>query len=290
MTNLAQSPVWFTDRDEDQALSLRYTGDILFDETSDFQRVRVIDTYRYGKALLIDEMFMCTEQDEFHYHEMIVHPGMLAYPDIKHVLVIGGGDGGTVRELIKHPQIETITMVEIDQTVVEASRQHLPHIAQALNHPKLNLIIGDGITYVAQGEDQTYDLVIIDGSDPVGPSKGLFSAEFYGHCDRILKPKGLLITQAESPSFHRETFVELNQCLKGIFGPSQVKILLFPIPTYPSGLWSFQVAVKGGIDLVNPDRAIVETFTAKEKLQYYNYEIHQAAFALPNYVKTMVKE
>jgi len=168
--------VWFTDKDENQALSLRYTGETLFDKTSPFQRVRVMETYGYGKTLTIDNMFMCTEKDEHHYHEMISHPAILAHGNVKNVLVIGGGDGGTVREVLKHHAVEKVTMVEIDELVIEACKEHLPTISSAFGHPKLDLIIGDGIDFVAKAQDNAYDLIIVDGSDPVGPAEGLFSS------------------------------------------------------------------------------------------------------------------
>lgn len=279
---------WFTDADKNQALALRYTGEILYDRTSEFQRVRIIETYGYGKTLTIDNMVMCTEKDEAHYHETIAHPAILAHNAVKDVLVIGGGDGGTVREILKHPDIERVVMVEIDANVIEACKLHLPTLSQSFSHPKLDLQVGDGLKFVADAAAESYDLIIIDGSDPVGPAEGLFSAEFYRNCQRALKPNGLLVTQAESPAFHQAVFAELNACLKGIFGKDRVYVLLFQIPTYPSGVWSFQLAANGAIDprQVNPER--VTAFERENDLQYYNAEIHQAAFALPNYVKKML--
>jgi spermidine synthase len=284
------SQEWFIDKDENQALSLRYNGENLYDRTSELQRVRVINTYAYGKTLTIDNMFMTTETDESHYHEMIAHPVILAHNNIRKVLVIGGGDGGTIREVLKHPEIEQVTMVEIDANVVEASKLHLPELSQSFDHPKLNLIIGDGIEFIANSSPESYDLIIVDGSDPAGPAKGLFSAQFYQNCDRALTENGLLVTQGESPSFHQETFAELNACIKGIFGSKKVFTLLFHIPTYPSGLWSFQIASKGQIKPRQVDPEIVRKFEKNNQLHYYNLEIHQAAFALPNYVKKMLNE
>lgn len=279
---------WFTDADENQALALRYTGEILYDKTSEFQRVRVIETYAYGKTLTIDNMVMCTEKDEAHYHEAIAHPAILAHGGVKQVLVIGGGDGGTVREILKHPEVERVVMVEIDANVIEASKLHLPTLSQSFSHPKLDLRVGDGIQFLADAAAETYDLIIVDGSDPVGPARGLFSAEFYQNCHKALKPDGLLVTQAESPAFHQQVFVELNACLKGIFGRDRVYVLLFQIPTYPSGIWSFQIASKGGIDPREANAERVARFEREHPLYYYNAEIHKAAFALPNYVKQML--
>jgi spermidine synthase len=289
-TEILNPNQWFIDKDDNQALSLRYTGEIFYDKTSELQRVRVINTYGYGKTLTIDNMFMTTETDEYHYHEMISHPVILAHGNIKNALVIGGGDGGTIREVLKHPEIEQVTMVEIDANVVEASKLHLPELSQQFDHPKLNLIIGDGIEFVGKMKPESYDLIIVDGSDPAGPAKGLFSEKFYQNCYQGLTENGMLVTQGESPSFHQETFAELNACIKGIFGNQKVFTLLFHIPTYPSGLWSFQIASKGNIDPRHVNTEKVRQFEQKNPLHYYNLEVHQAAFALPNYVKKLLNE
>lgn len=282
--------VWFTDKDDNQALSLRYTGDVLFDKSSEFQKVRVIDTYAYGKTLTIDDMVMCTETDESHYHEMIAHPALLTHGNAKRVLVIGGGDGGTIREVLKHSGVEEVVMVEIDENVIEASKAHLPTLSSHFDHPKLKLLIEDGIAYVNNSPDASFDLIIVDGSDPVGPAKGLFTEAFYKDCQRVLKADGILISQGESPMFNQETFVELNACLKGIFGSDKVHTLLFQIPTYPSGIWSFQMAVKDGKSPKTLDLSRVEEFEKNILLHYYNAGIHQAALALPNYVKRLLNE
>lgn len=279
--------IWFTDKDDSQALSLRYK-DVLFKKKSPYQEVRILDTYAYGKTLTIDNMVMTTERDEFHYHEMICHPAAFAHGNIKNVLVIGAGDGGTIRELVKHDSIEKITMVEIDEVVIEACKEYLPTIAAAFDHPKLNLIIGDGIKYVKDAEDSTYDLVLIDGSDPVGPAEGLFSVEFYQHCNRILKDRGILVAQGESPTFNTKVFVELHEVLESIFGEENTAVSLFSVPTYPSGTWSFQWGVKGGISPGLVDAEKIDQFVHEKHLRYYNSDIHQATFALPQDVKSML--
>lgn len=282
--------VWFTDKDDNQALSLRYTGDLLYNKQTPYQRVGVIDTYAYGKALVIDNMFMITEKEGFHYSEMISHPAMFAHGNVRKALVIGGGDGGTVAELLKHSSVERVDMVEIDGAVVEASKEFLPSIACAFDNPKLNLTIGDGIAFVASAPAGEYDLVIVDGSDPVGPAEGLFSAEFYQNCRRVLSDNGLLVVQGESPEFNKRSFVELNQCLKGIFGAEKVNTLLFNTAIYPSGVWSFMVASKGTVDPRAANRDEVEKFLSCNDLKYYNYDLHIGAFSLPTYVKRMLNE
>ncbi|OFZ28710.1 MAG: spermidine synthase [Bdellovibrionales bacterium RIFCSPHIGHO2_01_FULL_40_29] len=285
--------VWFTDKDDNQALSLRYTGEVLFDERSEFQRVRILDSVSYGKMLAIDDMVMCTERDEYHYHEMITHPAMLAFESVsgpaKNVLVIGGGDGGTIREVCKYPGLEKVTMVEIDEAVVRACKMHLPQIARDFSNPKVNLIIGDGIKFISEAKPESYDVIIVDGSDPAGPAEGLFTASFYDNCKKALKENGVLVTQGESPMFHSETFVELNSCLKKVFSQSQVHTMLFHAPTYPSGMWSLQMAVKGQYHPVKDyKKEMAKNFVNSKDLKYYNEDLHTAAFSLPTFVKKML--
>ena len=180
--------VWFTDKDADQALSLRFTGEVFYDVQSPFQRVRILESYKYGKMLALDDMVMTTEQDEFHYHEMISHPAMFILENAKNILVIGGGDGGTVREILRHEGVEKVTMVEIDGAVIDSCKEFLPGIAVAFENPKLELIVDDGIAFLKNAVANSYDLIIVDGSDPVGPAEGLFSVEFYTNCFGCHKP------------------------------------------------------------------------------------------------------
>ena len=281
--------VWFTDRDENIALSIRHKGDLLFREKSPYQLVEVFDTFKYGKMLAVDKMVMCSEKDETAYHEMIVHVPMLANPDIKNVLVIGGGDGGSVREILRHPQVEKVTMVEIDEAVVRASREFLPSLSTSLDDPKLELIIGDGIDYVKNAADESFDCVVIDSSDPVGPATGLFSESFYENVYRCLSPRGVMVAQSESPRFNQAAFVELSHCLQDIFAPQNVHTYLVFIQTYPTGMWSFTYGTKNGTHPVQSiDLGKAQQFASEHDLQYYNSDIHQAAFCLPTFVKNML--
>lgn len=279
--------VWFTDRNENIALSIRHSGDRLFSEKSPFQKVEVYDTFAYGKMLTIDNMVMCTEKDEYAYHEMITHVPMLLTPAIRKVLVIGGGDGGTVREVLRHTDVSSITMVEIDETVVRASKEHLPQISESLRDSRLNLTIDNGISFVAKTPDATFDLVILDSSDPVGPARGLFTHEFFKNVHRILTPHGVLAAQSESPRFNQEAFVELNKCLKEIFASAHCYLAF--IPTYPTGMWSFTLAGKATLSPVHGfDEKMADNFAEANNLQYYNSDVHKAAFALPTFVKKML--
>jgi len=282
--------VWFTDKDEDQALSLRFTGEVFFDVQSPFQRVRIIESYKYGKMLALDDMVMTTIKDEFHYHEMISHPSMFTHGNAKNILVIGGGDGGTVREILRHDCVEKVTMVEIDGEVIKACKEHLPQIAAAFNHPKLDLIVDDGIAFIKNAAPETYDIIIVDGSDPVGPAEGLFSVEFYTNCYNALKKNGILVAQGESPKFNDKAFAELNHTLQGIFGTNNAPVSLFFVPTYPTGMWSFQYGLK---NVDHPKHvtndSMIDAFVEKEGLRYYNSDIHKGSFATPNFVKQLLK-
>ncbi|MBI3141912.1 MAG: polyamine aminopropyltransferase [Bacteroidetes bacterium] len=280
--------IWFTDRDENIALSLRHTGDVLFREQSPYQKVQILQTYAYGKALTIDGMFMTTEHDEFVYHEMIAHVPVMAHGAVRRVLVIGGGDGGTVRELLRHKNIEKVTMVEIDEAVVRACRQHLPFIAASFHDPRLELVIGDGIAYVGQAPSGAFDLVVVDGSDPVGPAKGLFSDSFYHNVHRVLNDNGILVAQGESPWFNQHAFVDLRRCFGAIFGSHKVWNYFFFVPTYPSGMWSFALCAKGQVNpLHGVEVEAIDIFSQAQGLRYYNGHIHKASFATPNFVKNL---
>lgn len=280
--------VWFTDKDEDQALSLRYTGDLLFEGESPYQKVKILESYKYGKMLTLDNMVMTTEKDEFHYHEMISHPAIFTHGNVKNVLVIGGGDGGTVREVLRHDSIEKVTMVEIDEMVVEACKEHLPVIAASFDDERLDLKIEDGIAFVKNAKENQYDLILVDGSDPVGPAEGLFSVDFYKNCHRILKDDGILVAQGESPKFNENAFRELNATFKDIFGDSSVYTSLFYVPTYPTGMWSFQWATKGEHNPHNIEQEHIEEFVKTHKLRYYNSNIHLASLALPGFIQELI--
>lgn len=283
--------VWFTERDENIAFSLRHDGELLFSDKSDFQKVEVYNTYAYGKMLTLDGLVMCTEKDEYVYHELITHTGIFAHNNVKDVLVIGGGDGGTVRELVKHDSIDSVTMVEIDGMVVDAAKKYLPTMSNQLENEKLNLIIGDGIEYLKNADADKFDMIIIDNSDPVGPSEGIFTEAFYQDAYRCLKPNGILTGQSESPRFNTKVYKELYAMLRNVFGQDKVHCYLGHIPTYPSGMWSFSFCSKGAIHPVNSfNKEAAAKFSEEQDLNYYNEDIHTGVFALPNFVKKLQRE
>jgi len=282
--------VWFTERDGSIALSLKHDGK-LFETRSPFQKIEVYDTKAYGRILALDGNITTSGEDEYVYHEMICHVAALTHPNPKRVLIIGGGDGGTAREILRHEGIEEVHLVEIDEAVVETSKQFFPEFAGIFDHAKLKVIIGDGLTYVKEQSQGAYDLIIVDSTDPVGPAEGLFTASFYEDTYNLLSDEGILITQSQSPRFNKKVFREVFDLQRKLFGADQVHCYLAYVPTYPSGMWSFSYCAKGNVyPLQSFDINRADALAEREGLKYYNAAIHQAAFALPGYVKTILDE
>ena len=226
-----------------QGVRYGLAGRVLVEEQSDFQRITVIDSQRYGKGLLLDGCWMTAEHQERHYHESLVHPALCSAASIERVLVIGGGDGGTARECLRHPEVKHLDMVEIDGRVVELSQEHLSSIGGGCwSDPRFHLTVGDGIAWAAAAADASYDVVIVDGSDPTGPAEGLFNRAFFHNCCRILKPGGVFATQSESPEAFRQVHIDMVKLIRELFGHADP--LYGWVPMYPSGWWSWTFAAK----------------------------------------------
>jgi spermidine synthase len=276
--------LWYDETFDDHTrLGLR-VKETLFSGQSPFQKVEVIDTVGFGRVLVIDGVFMTSEYDEFLYHEMLVHPALTTAPGVERVLVIGGGDGGTVREVLRHPGVQACVMIEIDQMVVEASKKYLPGIGTAWDDPRLDVRFIDGIEYVKESSDPKYDVVLLDGTDPVGPGAVLFDESFYRGCRRMLAKGGVMALQSESPLLMMDVFVETQRKLRSLF--SEVHPYMGPVPLYGTGTWSWTWCSDTG----EPLRPVAERQKAiTEGSKAYNEELHQAVFALPNYVKRALK-
>lgn len=256
----------------------------LFSGQSPYQTIEVVDTARFGRVLVLDHVFMTSEYDEFLYHEMLVHPALTTAPRIERVLVIGGGDGGTVREVLRHPEVQRCVMIEVDRMVVEVSKEHLPSIGTAWDDPRLDVRFIDGIEYVSTSDEEKYDVILLDGTDPVGPGAVLFDESFYRGCKRMLASNGVLALQSESPLLMMDVFLETQRKLRGLF--SEVHPYLGPVPLYGTGIWSWTWCSDTG----EPRRPVVERQQAIiEGSKAYNDDVHRAAFALPNYVKRALK-
>lgn len=279
--------LWYTENHTDHVrLSLKVKEE-LFNKQSDFQHVSILDTVEYGRTLILDGFLMVTEKDEFIYHDMIVHVPMATNLDIKKVLVIGAGDGGTIRELAKYQSIEDIDMVEIDPMVVAACQEHLPQTACSLTDPRVHIYYEDGLKFIRRKVNE-YDLILVDSTDPFGPGEGLFTKEFYGNCYHALKENGILVNQHESTFYDEyvEAMKRAHKRLKELFPISRV--YQAHIPTYPSGYWLFGYASKR-FDPVK-DLQEEEWNALGIHTNYYNTKLHRGAFALPNYVKEQLNE
>ena len=239
-----------------QGVRYGLTARVLVEEQSDFQRITVIESERYGKGLLLDGCWMTAERQERHYHESLVHPALCGASANERILVIGGGDGGTARECLRHPGVQHLDMVEIDGRVVELSQKHLASVGGGCwQDPRFHLTVGDGIAWAADCTDGSYDVVIVDGSDPSGPAEGLFNRSFFEHCRRILRPGGVFATQSESPEAFRQVHIDTVRLLKDVFGHADP--LYGWVPMYPSGWWSWTFAAVDGPRYRNalPERA-----------------------------------
>jgi spermidine synthase len=266
--------------DHRDLLQMRYrVSRTLYSEESEFQRIDIVDTPGYGRMLFNDGMVMLSERDEFVYHEMIAHVPMFVRPGIRRVLVIGGGDGGSVRELLRHDSVEHVRLVEIDPKVVEGCREHLPGTAGALEDARVEVTIEDGVAYVGRTDDR-YDLVLVDSTDPIGPATPLFGSEFYSNVKRILADDGIVVSQAESPFYEPAAQASLAKILGELF--TRVQLYNYTNLTYPGGLWSFSFAGKGDCCPVgdfDPQRVR----TAGLTFRYYSADVHRAAFVHPEF-------
>lgn len=280
--------LWYTEEWTDNVRFSIKTDRHLFSGKSEFQTVDVFESKEYGRFLTLDGLMMVTEKDEFIYHDMIVHVPMATNPNIKRALVIGGGDGGTVRELSRYSTIEKIEMVEIDKMVVDVSRDYIDICACKLDDSRVNLYYEDGVAFIKNSKDKSYDLIIVDSTDPVGPGEGLFSVDFYNDCYRVLSDDGILVNQNETPYFesYAREMKRANNKISSIFPIT--KVYQAHIPTYPSGHWLFGFASKKFDPIKDQNREAWESLNLKTK--YYNSDIHVGAFMLPQYVKDMLNE
>ncbi len=279
--------LWYT---EEWTQNVRFSIKVkeqLYTAKSDFQQIDVFDSDEMGKFFTLDGLMMVAEKDEFIYHDMIVHPAMCVNPNIKKVLVIGAGDGGTVRELTRYQSIEHIDMVEIDELVVRTCQKYFPITACKLTDPRVSLIFDDGLKFVTDAPDGAYDLIIVDSTDPIGPGEGLFTTAFYSNCCRALSEDGILINQNESPYFDDDA-KEMRRAYKKIQSVFPIaRTYQAHIPTYPSGHWLFGFASKKYDPITDAKTQQWEQLGLKTK--YYNAELHKGAFALPNYVQELLE-
>lgn len=249
----------------------------LFCEDSALQRIEVLENEAFGKILLLDGLVQTTEGDDYFYHEMLVHPALVAHPGPERVLIIGGGDGGALREVLRYP-LRRAVLVEIDPRVIQISKAHFPWLTPALADDRSELVIDDGRAFVEKTEEK-FDLVFVDSSDPIGPSLALHEKSFFESLKRRLNHDGIVTAQLGSPLYQRPSIARSVKFLKEIF--RMVQVYMSPVPTYPGGVWCYGF-LSDEIRALDIRR---EPFTA---LKYYNAEIHRASFALPNFLKDIL--
>lgn len=281
---------WFLEKNPQwpgQAMGLQVT-EVLHHAKTDFQDLMVFKSATWGNVLILDGVIQLTERDECSYQEMMAHVPLFAHEDPKQVLVIGGGDGGVLRECCKHAGVEKVTMCEIDKGVVEASKKFFPSVSTGFSHPKANLIIGDGVNFAETAADNTYDVLIVDSSDPVGPAEKLFSKEFYANAHRILKPGGVMCTQGECLWVNAELIEDLLKENGQPFASAEYSSM--QVPTYPAGQIGSFMGRKAFEDpskdtsCRQPRRSVPEDM----ELRYYSEDMHAAAFALPAFLKKKI--
>ena len=279
--------LWYTENhSKDVQFSMKVDRQ-LYSGKSHFQRIDVLDTPEFGRVLTLDGFIMVTEKDEFIYHDMIVHVPMAVNPDIRRVLLIGAGDGGAVRELVRYAGIEQIDMVEIDQMVVDVCKSYLPKVASGFGDPRLHLHFEDGLRYVRFQENQ-YDLIIVDSTDPFGPGEGLFTREFYGNCFKALKEDGIMVNQHESPFYDEDEEPCRAMHRKAYRSFPISRVYQAHIPTCAAGYWLFGFASKKyhpiyDLDAARWNRRGIKTW-------YYTTNLHTGAFMLPKYVEDLLIE
>ncbi len=273
--------LWYTERQTPHVGITCQVKETICTRKTPYQELAIIDTFQFGKMLVLDGMVQATEVDEFVYHEMITHVPLNTHPHPQDVLVIGGGDGGTIREILKHREVSRAVLVEIDKEVVEACKEYFPHLSRGLEEERVEVLFEDGLKHIKSREN-AYDVILVDSTEPVGPAVGLFTREFYQDIYQALKPQGILVAQTESPFFNGDLIRSVYKRISSTF--PLTRLYLGSIPTYPSGLWSFTLGSKEH----DPLKAgkIKKTLDTR----YYNQEIHHSAFMLPGFVRDLMEE
>ncbi|ANZ77870.1 BA75_04676T0 [Komagataella pastoris] len=280
---------WFREISDDyfpgQAMMLR-VEEILLAEKSEFQDILVFKSTDYGNVLVLDGIIQVTERDEFAYQEMITHLPMFSHPNPKRILVIGGGDGGVLREVVKHPSVESATLVEIDSTIIDLSRKYLPSMSSALDHPKVKICIQDGFKFLEEASEK-FDVIITDSSDPEGPAEAFFQENYFHLLKSALTPDGIVISQASENIWLKiANLKKLKDICQKVF--TQVKYSYCTIPTYTSGQLGLMVCTDSSeIELTTPSRRVSRK-EESELFRYYNAEIHTQSFVLPTWAEKVI--
>ncbi len=281
---MALDNTWYTEQWEGQgsAISLKIKAK-LHDEQSLYQRIEIYQTETFGRLMTLDGLVMVTGRDNFIYHEMMSHPALFTHANPQDVLIIGGGDCGTLHEILKH-SVGRVIQIELDERVTRVAEQFFPELCVSNNDPRAKLQFGDGIAWVKNAPAESYDVIIVDGTDPIGPAAGLFSEDFYRNCWKALKPGGIIVGQSESPLFHAGLIIAMHAALRAA-GFTDTRTLHFPQCTYPSGWWSATLAGKDtSVASFRELAASSKSFSTR----YYNVALHRGALALPEFLTRTV--
>ncbi|XP_064423893.1 spermidine synthase [Latimeria chalumnae] len=281
---------WFTETCilwPGQATSLQ-VEEVLYHQKSKFQDVLVFRSKTYGNVLVLDGVIQCTERDEFSYQEMIANLPLYSHPNPRKVLIIGGGDGGALREVIKHPLVESVVQCEIDEDVIAVSKKYLTSMAVGYSNPKLTLHVGDGFEFMKQNQD-AFDIIITDSSDPIGPAESLFKESYYRLMKTALREGGILCCQGECLWLHLELVKEMTLFCKSMF--PVVDYAYSTVPSYPGGQIGFMLCSKNpNTNFHEPVQILTPEQVASMNLKYYNSDIHRAAFILPEFARKVLRE
>lgn len=271
---------WFTEQDSPTgcAFSLRIKAKI-HEERTPFQKIAIYETTRFGNLMTLDDIVMLTDRDNFIYHEMLSHPILFTHSNPRQVAIIGGGDCGTLREVLRHPEVEHLIQIEIDERVTRLSEQYFPTLCEFNNDSRAQFCFEDGIKWMANAPPNSLDIIIVDSTDPLGPGEGLFTVDFYRDCRRVLGESGLLVQQSESPLLHLSLLLSIHQAMREA-GFDTTRSLLFPQCVYPSGWWTATLAGKSDLTVFREEDARNKSFETR----YYNADIQKASFVLPNFL------
>lgn len=264
-------------------LAIKYRKKIA-SKRSQYQLIEIFETESHGKVLLLDKKMMLTQKDEFIYHEMLCHVPLFQINKPKRVLIIGGGDGGSVRECLKHKSIEEIHLCEIDKDVIDLSKKFLKFTADSLKKKQVSIFIEDGFKFLENiSGNEKYDVILVDSADPVDFGEKLFGSDFYKLAKKVLSKNGVICCQSESPFFHSEIIPKAHKRLAKIF--KNVSHFTAPVTTYPSGYWSFVIASDNSIQLNNE---YYESNYVRKNFLFYNKRMHWGSFCLPNFFEDLI--
>ncbi|MDD3554178.1 MAG: polyamine aminopropyltransferase [Deltaproteobacteria bacterium] len=279
--------LWFTEYHHNTIGFSLKVKETLFVSESKYQRIQVLDTEAFGRVLLLDGLFMTTDRDEWTYHELLVHPAMFLHSNPEQVLVIGGGDGGAIREVVRHDTVKKAVLCEIDGLVIETCKRFFPQIACELTgNPRVEVQVRDGVQFMEENQTR-FDVILVDSTDPIGPAVGLFQADFYKKCLASLKEDGILVAQSESPFYDMEILKAMQNNLKAAGFPI-VRFYWGFVPTYPSGMWSWVMASKKYDPLTDMNLKKAKQRMASMPLKYMTPELLRSVFDLPAFFKQAV--